>query len=141
MSDVPRQRLAAVVMITDGQVHDVPAGDAEGGAPERRRAAARAAVRASPTKRDRRLVVAQAPSFGLVGKESQLKIRVEDLPEARPASRTARRARRVVTWRKDGGAPRQMMVPVGRDVPLIDRRSIMAGPTSSSSRSSPARAS
>ena len=27
MSDIPRQRLAGVVMITDGEVHDVPAGD------------------------------------------------------------------------------------------------------------------
>src|SRR5205823_3859592 len=27
MSDIPRQRLAAVVMITDGQVHDLPAGE------------------------------------------------------------------------------------------------------------------
>src|SRR3954464_8923222 len=27
MSDIPRQRIAAVVMITDGQVHDVPASD------------------------------------------------------------------------------------------------------------------
>src|SRR6266853_517694 len=24
MSDIPRQRLAAIIMITDGQVHDVP---------------------------------------------------------------------------------------------------------------------
>ena len=29
MSDVPRQRLAGVVMITDGEVHDVPPGDAK----------------------------------------------------------------------------------------------------------------
>jgi hypothetical protein len=29
MADVPRQRLAGVVMITDGQVHDVPTGDAK----------------------------------------------------------------------------------------------------------------
>ena len=28
MSEIPRQRLAGVVMITDGQVHDVPSGDA-----------------------------------------------------------------------------------------------------------------
>src|SRR5262245_40672266 len=28
MSDIPRQRLAGVVMLSDGQVHDVPAGDA-----------------------------------------------------------------------------------------------------------------
>ena len=32
MSDVPRQRLGGVVMITDGQVHDVPAGDAKAAA-------------------------------------------------------------------------------------------------------------
>src|SRR5262249_5287552 len=32
MSDVPRQRLAGVVMITDGQVHDIPAGDAKAAA-------------------------------------------------------------------------------------------------------------
>ena len=29
MSDVPRQRLAGVVMITDGEVNDVPAGDSK----------------------------------------------------------------------------------------------------------------
>src|SRR4029077_9777617 len=32
MSDVPRQRLAGIVMITDGQDHDVPAGDAKASA-------------------------------------------------------------------------------------------------------------
>ncbi len=48
LADVPRQRLAGVVMITDGEVHDVPP-------PTRlrasRRAAARAAVRPARTRR------------------------------------------------------------------------------------------
>jgi hypothetical protein len=68
-----------------------------------------------PEEGDRRLVVDKAPSFGLVGKEMPLTIRVEDLP-APPSGAPERQAR--VTWRKDGAAPRQVMVPVGKDVPL-----------------------
>src|SRR6266853_1905912 len=83
MSDVPRQRLAGVVMITDGQVHDVPAGDAKAAA-EAVGAPLHVLLSGLPDEGDRRLVVAQAPSFGLVGKELQLKIRVEDLPESPP---------------------------------------------------------
>jgi hypothetical protein len=117
MSDVPRQRLAGVVMITDGEVHDVPAGDSKTlaqavGAP------LHVLLSGRPDEGDRRLVVAQAPSFGLVGKQVQLTVRVEDLPEtaAEKAGDDQNEAR--VTWRKDGGARRQLMVPIGRDVPL-----------------------
>jgi hypothetical protein len=118
MSDVPRQRLAGVVMITDGQVHDVPAGDAKAAA-EAVGAPLHVLLSGRPDEGDRRLVVAQAPSFGLVGKELQLKIRIEDMPEASPGKqRDGSTGQAIVTWRKDGGAPRQVAVPVGRDVPL-----------------------
>jgi hypothetical protein len=117
MSDVPRQRLAGVVMITDGEVHDVPAGDSKTlaqavGAP------LHVLLSGRPDEGDRRLVVAHAPSFGLVGKQVQLTVRVEDLPEtaAEKAGDDQNEAR--VTWRKDGGARQQLMVPIGRDVPL-----------------------
>jgi hypothetical protein len=112
MSDVPRQRLAGVVMITDGQVHDVPA-DAKAAA-EAIGAPVHVLLSGQPDEGDRRLVVDQAPSFGLVGKELQLKIRVEDLPEKKDAAT----GQAVVTWRKDGGPPQRVTVPVGRDVPL-----------------------
>jgi hypothetical protein len=118
MSDVPRQRLAGVVMITDGQVHDVPAGDVKAAA-EAVGAPLHVLLSGLPDEGDRRLVVAQAPSFGLVGKELQLKIRIEDMPEAamgKPQDGSTGQA--VVTLRKDGGPPRQVPVPVGRDVPL-----------------------
>ena len=117
MSDVPRQRLAGVVMITDGQVHDVPAGDAKAAA-ETIGAPLHVLLSGLPDEGDRRLVVAQAPSFGLVGKELQLKIRVEDLPESSPGKQDGAQGQAVVTWRKDGGPPRQVTVPIGRDVPL-----------------------
>src|SRR6266576_1869781 len=79
MSDIPRQRLAGVVMLTDGQVHDVPPGDMAAAAQELG-APLHALLSGRPDEADRRLVVAQAPSFGLVGKELPLSIRVEDLP-------------------------------------------------------------
>src|SRR5712691_5657711 len=121
MSDIPRQRLAAVVMLTDGQVHDLPAAEPAAAAQDLA-APLHVLLSGHPDEGDRRLVVAQAPSFGLVGKEAPLTIRVEDLPEAKATSPDnsrggpERQAR--VTWRKDGGAPHQLMAPVGHDVPL-----------------------
>jgi hypothetical protein len=117
MSDVPRQRLAGVVMITDGQVHDVPAGNAKAAA-ETVGAPLHVLLSGRPDEGDRRLIVAQAPSFGLVGKELQLKIRVEDLPESPDRKQEGPQGQAVVTWRKDGGPPHQLTVPTGRDVPL-----------------------
>src|SRR3954470_10930252 len=68
MSDIPRQRIAAVVMITDGQVHDVPARDPAAIAQELG-TPLHVLLSGRPDEGDRRLVVPQAPSFGLVGKE------------------------------------------------------------------------
>ncbi len=50
MADVPRQRLAGIVMITDGQVNDVPAGDSKTLAQGSRRAAPCSAVGSDRTK-------------------------------------------------------------------------------------------
>jgi len=118
MSEVPRQRLAGVVMITDGQVHDVPSGDANAlreavGAP------LHVLLSGQPYEGDRRLVVDQAPSFGLVGKQLKLTIRVEDLPMGSPKEQEGSSTSQArLTWRKDGGTPHPVMVPVDRDVPL-----------------------
>jgi hypothetical protein len=113
LADVPRQRLAGVVMITDGEVHDVPAGDVKTAAAQLG-APLHVLLSGHPDEGDRRLVVKQAPSFGLVGKDAPLTVRVEDLPESAGASETDAR----LTWRKDGGAAHVQLVPVGRDVPL-----------------------
>src|SRR5438552_17676924 len=117
MSDIPRQRLAGVVMLTDGQVHDVPTGDAAVAAQELG-APLHVLLSGHPDESDRRLVVAQASSFGLVGKELPLSIRVEDLPAPPKDAQARPEGQARVTWRKDGGAPQSAMVPIGRDVPL-----------------------
>ncbi len=107
LADVPRQRVAGAVMITDGEVHDMPPVD---------RLALSAPLHVlltgQPGEADRRLVVKDAPSFGLVGKEQQLTVRVEDLGDAAPAGQAR------LTLRKDGGPPTTRLVPVGRDVPV-----------------------
>lgn len=107
LADVPRQRLAGVAMVTDGQVHDVPDEEAarELGAP------VHVLLSGKKGEADRRLVVAHAPSFGLVGKELTLTIRVEDLPQGAAAQGRAR-----LTLRKDGGQPIVSSVATGRDV-------------------------
>ena len=119
MSDVPRQRLAAVVMITDGQVHDVPAGDRQARCDHELGAPLHVLLSGQPDEGDRRLVVAQAPSFGLVGKEAPLTVRVEDLPAApdRPDAMPPSR-RRASPGARTAAPTRQALVPVGRDVPL-----------------------
>ncbi len=117
MSDVPRQRLAGVVMITDGQVHDTPSGEVSTAA-EAIGAPLHAVLSGRPDESDRSLVISQAPSFGLVGKELKLTIRVEDLPQSSSKKPEGGPSQAMVTWRKDGGAPNQLVVPVDRNVAL-----------------------
>src|SRR3954447_11044721 len=116
LADVPRQRLAGIVMITDGQVHDLPIAAPDAAAGELG-APLHVLLSGHRDEHDRRLAIANAPSFGLVGKEMPLTVRVEDLP-ATPEGKTAPEPRARITWRKDGGPPHPMMVPVGRDVTL-----------------------
>lgn len=98
LGDVPRRRLAGAVLITDGQVHDMPEGaPADVGAP------VHVLLTGQPGERDRRLIVEQAPSFGIVGDSVRLRLRVED-PGAAGSAR--------VTMRRDGGQP------AGFDLPL-----------------------
>ncbi|MGH7048535.1 MAG: hypothetical protein ACREE2_19340 [Stellaceae bacterium] len=113
MADIPRQRLAGIVMITDGEVHDVPTGDAKA-LQQAVPAPLQVLLAGHRNERDRRLVVSRAPSFGIVGKQVQLRIRVEDLP----VSQTAPAGDAQLTWRKDGGARHQLSVPIDEDVSL-----------------------
>ncbi|HEX3538514.1 MAG TPA: hypothetical protein VHU15_17275 [Stellaceae bacterium] len=117
MADVPRERLAAIVTVTDGQVHDVPTGTAAAIA-EQIGAPVHALLSGKPDEGDRRLVIAQAPSFGLVGKEMTLTVRVEDLPAPASDAKNAPGTQARLTWSKDGGASHEQTVTVGKDVPL-----------------------
>jgi hypothetical protein len=72
MGDVPPERLAGIVAITDGVVHDVP--------PSLRAWADSAPFHGLITGKagefDRRIEIVEAPRFGIVGKEVQATLRV-----------------------------------------------------------------
>src|SRR2546423_554499 len=100
-------RTAAVLMLLAILVNpSLGAGAAGGRGPGGRREGLWAG---GPDEADRRLVVAKAPSFGLVGKELPLSIRVEDLPAPPKDSQSKPEGQARVTWRKDGGAPQSLM--------------------------------
>lgn len=74
LADVPPERIGAVVMLTDGQVHDVPAhpSDVIGAAP------LHALISGHDKEIDRRLVINEAPRFGIVGEKQSILYHVED---------------------------------------------------------------
>ncbi len=74
LSDVAPERIGAVVMLTDGQVHDVPANPAEtlGSAP------LHALISGRDSEIDRQLVIRQAPRFGIVGEKQAIDYSVID---------------------------------------------------------------
>ena len=67
--DVPPSRVAGAVMITDGQVHDVPA-------TQTFQAPLHALITGDEDEKDRRIRFENAPRFGLVGKPLQMSYRV-----------------------------------------------------------------
>ncbi|MCW5716571.1 MAG: hypothetical protein KIS68_01950 [Bauldia sp.] len=73
LADVPPDRLGAIVMLTDGQVHDVPTGPLDlGGAP------LHALISGRASETDRRVVVDEAPRFGIVGEPQTISYTVVD---------------------------------------------------------------
>ena len=68
--DVPPSRIGGAVMVTDGQVHDVPQSAAEFAAP------LHALVTGDEGETDRRIRFEKAPRFGIVGKPLAMTYRV-----------------------------------------------------------------
>ena len=106
LADIPKSRLAGVILVTDGQIHDVP-DQAKIGAP------LHALLAGGPDERDRRLVMETVPAFGMVGDQARLAFHVDD---------PGHDGRVEVTLRRDGGEASSVTVPANRsttlDVPI-----------------------
>ncbi len=74
LADVPPDRLAGVIMITDGEVHDVPASAAGLGFD----APVHALLTGKPGEFDRRLQILSAPRFGIVGSSQNIEVKVTE---------------------------------------------------------------
>jgi hypothetical protein len=101
LADVPSDRFAGVIMITDGRVHDVPpdAGALGFSAP------VHALITGHADERDRRIALIAAPRFGIVGQPQTITYRVED--------QGAHESTAQVTVRRDGDVIETRSVPTG----------------------------
>jgi len=112
-ADVPAQQIAGALMITDGQVHDIPAGGAAlEGALEGLGdiGPVHGLLTGSRNERDRRIVIERAARFGMVGTPAELSFRIED--EGHIEDGRAPRGNARVTIRGVAGEPRVMTAPL-----------------------------
>jgi hypothetical protein len=80
LADIPPDRLAGVVLVTDGQIHDVPANAKDFGL----QVPVHSVITGKRGEFDRRLEVVRAPRFGIVDGEQEAEVRVVDLPSKGP---------------------------------------------------------
>ncbi len=104
LSDIPPDQVAGAILITDGQVHDVPDSLAQVGL----RAPLHVLLSGTRDDGDRRLVIEEAPSYGIVGTDLEIAVRIEETGQPQVGNAAAR-----VTVRLDGGEPQFHRVPVG----------------------------
>jgi hypothetical protein len=101
LSDVPPDRVAGAILLTDGRVHDVPsdAGALGFSAP------VHALITGHPNERDRRVALISAPRFGIVGQSQSIVYRIED----------------------SGISPGVAQIVIRRDGEVIDQRAVRTG--------------
>ncbi|MBA3068486.1 MAG: hypothetical protein FP825_08405 [Hyphomonas sp.] len=111
MSDVPRDRIAGAIFITDGQIHDLPD-------PEQTDlliGPLHGLIAGDEDRGDRSVRIVNAPNFGIVGESADLVVRVED-PRGGDVD---------LQVSLNGGAPERIRVKAGEDTVLpveIERR-------------------
>jgi hypothetical protein len=103
LSDVPTDRVAGAFLITDGRVHDVPANAAALGFA----APVHALITGQKDERDRRIAIAAAPRFGIVGQSQTITYRLDD----------------------QGIVGDRAKVTVRRDGDVINERTVLSGQT------------
>ena len=104
LADVPPDRVAGAIMITDGRVHDVPANAKALGFA----APVQALITGHANEIDRRVVLTETPRFGIVGQSQTIGFRIEDHGANVGAAQ--------VTVRRDGQVLEQRVVTVHTDV-------------------------
>ncbi len=110
LADVPADRVAGVIMITDGRVHDVPADAGALGFA----APVHALITGHKNERDRRVALVAAPRFGIVGQPQTVTYRVEDYgADEKTAEVTVRRDGDIVDQRTVAvGVPQDVAIPI-----------------------------
>lgn len=137
IGDVPSERVAGAIVITDGLAHDAPANAEALGL----RAPLHVLTTGREREVDRRIVLVDSPRFGIVGKDQTIRLRVLDKGGRGRAGLTIRRdgeviARREVTTgelvqvpvRIDRGGPNVVEIeaaPLDNELTLANNRAVI----------------
>ncbi len=105
-AEIPKSRIGAVVMITDGQVHDVPVGAYS----EDNNHPFHVLLTGHSQEKDRRLKIIRSPGFGLVGQEQAVTLHVEDNMGIGQTVTAA--------IRRDGEFLYNRTLPIGQDITI-----------------------
>jgi len=105
LADVPPDRIAGAIAITDGEVHDVPQGKPALHAP------LQALIVGQHGERDRKLTVVGAARYVIVGQTADITVRVDDFGAPQPGFAN-------VAVRIDGVDNGTRLVPTGKDTPI-----------------------
>lgn len=103
LADVPPDRVAGALLITDGVVHDIPPNPAQLGFT----APVQALITGRPDEVDRRVALLSTPRFGIVDQDQPIRFKVEDT----------------------GGGAAAVAVVVRRDGEVVDRLDVRPGAT------------
>ncbi|MCA3559862.1 MAG: hypothetical protein IOC82_02390 [Aestuariivirga sp.] len=74
LADIAPNRFAGAIMITDGEVHDVPQVPSKSGIG----GPLHALITGSKSEKDRRIVIEKAPRFGMVGQQQTISFRLDE---------------------------------------------------------------
>ncbi len=108
LSDIPPERYAGALMVTDGQVHDVPEDFAEIGYD----GPLHGVLTGRRDENDRRVVLEAFPRFAIVGQTQPVRFRIEATGAAAASNQI------VATVVTDDGETREILVDIGQSVEI-----------------------
>ncbi len=109
LADIPRDRLAGVFLLTDGQVHDIPKQPQSLGLD----VPVHALITGSPDEFDRRLKLIEAPRFGIVETSRQVRLQILQAGKSPLASTSA-----TLIIRREGKRDERRVVKTGETVQI-----------------------
>ena len=110
VAELPADRIAGAILVTDGQIHDREALATFPGPVQ-------VLLTGHAADWDRRVVIETAPAFAIVDEAVSLTLRIEDLGDAPPAEGPGA-PRATLSIALDGGDPQDFQVPLNQSVTL-----------------------
>lgn len=104
--DTPPDRVAGIILLTDGQVHDAPAATSLNA-----QTPVHVLLTGDADRADRQLIVEQAPKFGIVGENLPLTVRFEAHGKNTETPQSA-----MLSIRLNGGPPVQQRMTAGENL-------------------------